>query len=209
MRGAQLAVPFQETFDSAMSKYAPERWHSMPSKELTAIIYREMRRMDAEAIFGKDQTQNMQVASKVMIVEDDIMMADMCEGMLIHVGYKVCGIARTVGEALALATREEPDLALIDVRLDGEFGTDIVPQLRGLSRLGILYSTGSPTTAMLNGVEGDACLAKPYEAADLVRALEIVSEMVTAGTASPPFPRNFQVLPSAFTTERERERRAP
>lgn len=145
---------------------------------------------------------------KVMIVEDDLLMADMYEEMLIRVGYLVCGIARTVDEALTLARREKPDLALIDVRLDGELGTDIIPRLQGLTRLGVLYSTGNATKVLVIGVEGDACLSKPYSSADLKRSLEIVSEMVAVGTASPPFPKNFQVLPSAFTMGRGLERRA-
>jgi hypothetical protein len=55
---------------------------------------------------------------------------------------------------------------------------------------------------MLSGAEGDACLAKPYRFADLVRGLEIVAGIVATGTASPPFPVGFNVLPSAPTARR-------
>jgi DNA-binding response OmpR family regulator len=132
---------------------------------------------------------------KVLIVEDELMIADMIEETLVDHGYEVCGIARTVTEAVALGRRHDPDLAVIDLRLaDGGLGTDIVAQLSPVGRLGVLYATGNISQIKLTAVNGDACLAKPYRSADLLRSLEIVAEIVATGTASPPFPRGFQVL---------------
>jgi DNA-binding response OmpR family regulator len=131
---------------------------------------------------------------KVLIAEDDLMIADMAEEVLVGHGYEVCGIARTVTEAVILGLRHRPDLALIDLRLaDGEFGTRIAAQLEDLD-LGILYATGNMAQVVLTAANGHACLAKPYRGADLLRGLQIVSEIVTTGTATPPFPRGFQVL---------------
>ena len=53
---------------------------------------------------------------RVLIAEDDLMIADMVEEILILHGYEVCGIARTVSEAVELGRRCEPDLAVIDLR---------------------------------------------------------------------------------------------
>jgi len=51
-------------------------------------------------------------------------------------------------------------------------------------------------------VYGDACLAKPYRSADLLRGLEIVAGIVTTGKAQPPFPRGFQLLhPAAIKSQ--------
>jgi DNA-binding response OmpR family regulator len=141
---------------------------------------------------------------KVLIAEDDLMIADMVESILVDGGYEVCGIARTVAEAVALAQRHKPDLAVIDVRLaHGGLGTDIWAQLGALGRPGVLYATGNFSTVMLTAADGQACLAKPYNVPDLLRSLEIVSEIVATGTASPPFPRGFQVLPAATGEPRE------
>jgi DNA-binding response OmpR family regulator len=63
---------------------------------------------------------------KVLIAEDDLMIADLAEEVLAEAGYEVCGIARTVAEAIALAQHHTPDLAVLDLRLaDGglESGT--------------------------------------------------------------------------------------
>jgi DNA-binding response OmpR family regulator len=132
---------------------------------------------------------------KILIVEDDLMIADMAEHILVKHGYDVCGIARTVGEAVALGTRHKPDLALIDMRLaDGGLGTDVAKQLAPFGRLGVLYASGNDAQVILTASEGDACLVKPYSYTDLLRALELVAEIVATNKASPPFPRTFHAL---------------
>jgi DNA-binding response OmpR family regulator len=137
---------------------------------------------------------------KVLIAEDELMIADMAEEILVKHGYEVCGIARTVAEAVALGRSHRPDLAVIDMRLaDGGLGTEVAAQLGPLGRLGILYASGNTSHIMLTAADGDACLAKPYRDADLLRGLQIVADIVATGTASPPFPYGFQVLPQTPT----------
>jgi DNA-binding response OmpR family regulator len=136
---------------------------------------------------------------KVLIAEDDFMIADMAEEVLVEHGYEVCGIARTVAEAVALGRRPKPDLAVIDQRLaDGGLGTEVAAQLGALGRIGVLYATGNVSHVMVNAAYGDACLSKPYRSDDLVRGLEIVADIVATGRVSPPFPHGFQVLPPAI-----------
>jgi CheY-like chemotaxis protein len=140
---------------------------------------------------------------KVLIAEDDLLIADMAEEVLVEGGFVVCGIARTVSEAVALGQLHKPDLALLDVRLaDGGLGTEIAAQLAVFGRIGVLYATGNALHAMQDANEGDACIVKPYGSVDLVRALEIVAEIVATGTASPPFPRGFELLPRSTITRR-------
>ena len=140
---------------------------------------------------------------KVLIAEDDLIIADMAEMVLVEHGYEVCGIARTVPEAVALGRHHKPDLAVFDQRLaDGGFGTEIAAQLGAPDGLGILYATGNTAHVMQNAVNGQGCLAKPYSPADLLRSLELVAEIVATGTASPPFPLGFQLLPLAATARR-------
>lgn len=139
----------------------------------------------------------------VLIAEDDLMIADMIEDALLAHGYAVCGIAPTVAEAVGLAMREKPDLAILDLRLaDGGIGTDIAAQLNDLNGLGILYATGNAANVRLTATDGHASISKPYTEASLLRALELVSELVATGQASPPFPQGFKVLAPAPDIER-------
>jgi DNA-binding response OmpR family regulator len=133
---------------------------------------------------------------KVLIVEDDLMIADAAGEFLSKCGYDVCGVARTVPMAISLGRQHEPDLAVIDLRLaDGGLGTEVAADLISRGRLGILYATANIASFMLNTADGDAYLVKPYTSADLLRGLEIVADVVATGRASPPFPPGFKMLP--------------
>jgi CheY-like chemotaxis protein len=135
---------------------------------------------------------------KVLIAEDDLMIADMSEDVLVENGYEVCGIGRTVEQAVTLGRHHKPDLAIIDMRMaDGGLGTEVAAQLADMERLGILYVTGNGSSCKLDNARGHACLSKPYRFADLLRSLEIVVELVVTGHASSPFPDGFGVLPWA------------
>jgi len=94
----------------------------------------------------------------VLVAEDDLMIADLIEESLVDAGYHVCGIARTVPDAVRLGKLHRPDLAIIDMKLaDGGLGTDIVPKLANGHRIGILYASGN-TNLIDDTAEGDAYL---------------------------------------------------
>jgi DNA-binding response OmpR family regulator len=132
---------------------------------------------------------------KVMIAEDDLAMADMLEDTLVEGGYDVCGIARTVEEGVELAAQHKPDLVVLDVWLaDGDQGTDIGAWLHCPGGPGILYATGNLGLIDLAKARGEACLVKPYKPMDILRALEIVEQIVSTGKALSPLPRGFYVL---------------
>ena len=134
----------------------------------------------------------------VLIVDDHLMIADMTEELLLQNGYEVCGIARTVDEAVALGKRHKPDFAILDLRLaDGGLGTEIAAQLTQLPKLGVLYVTGNISEFVLTADNGHACLTKPYRLPDLLQALEIVADLVQHNPPSRPSPRGFRILPSA------------
>lgn len=133
---------------------------------------------------------------KVLIAEDDLLIADMTEESLTQHGYEVCGIARTVDDAVALAHRHKPDLILLDLRLaGGGLGTEVAARLGKVAGLGILYATGNISQVVLSAADGHACLVKPYRPHDLMRGLELVTGLVAGESAVPPFPRGFQFLP--------------
>jgi DNA-binding response OmpR family regulator len=135
---------------------------------------------------------------KVLIVEDDLMIADMSEDLLASGGYDVCGIAPSVEEAVSLGLRHKPDLALIDYRLaDGGLGTAVATRLRAASRIGVLYATGN--SFAMGDAEGEACLAKPYRAEDLVRGMGIVADFLATGASATPFPHGFHLLSHPYS----------
>lgn len=131
---------------------------------------------------------------KVLIVEDDLMIADLLEQILADAGYEVCGVAGTMAEAIKISERRNPDLGVIDLSLpNGECGARIAAALRRRGRFGVLYATGSPGRPRLARAEGEGCIAKPYRACDLVAALRVVWERMSDRPLS-AFPRGFRLL---------------
>ena len=133
---------------------------------------------------------------KVLIAEDELIIADLLEETFIESGYDVCGIARTVDEAVQFGELHKPDLAVLDVRLARSgHGPDIARLLKSKGKFGVLYATGDDArNSALTLADGEGSISKPYRTQDLVRALVIVQEIVTAGTATPPFPPCFRLL---------------
>jgi DNA-binding response OmpR family regulator len=134
---------------------------------------------------------------RVLIAEDQLLIADLLEEILVESGYEVCGIARTVDEGVVLGQLHRPDLAVLDVRLaKGGRGPEIARRLNSRGKFGVLYATGDDArNSTLTLADGDASIAKPYRPEDLLRALAIVREIATGGTATKPFPPGFRLLP--------------
>ena len=132
---------------------------------------------------------------KVLIVEDDLLIADLLEANLVAAGYAVCGIACTVAEAVDLAERYDPDLAVVDFYLrDSDNGTVVAAALRRRGKFGVLYATASHADPLMSRAEGEGCLAKPYTTAALLAALDIVWEIACGRPAPSTLPRRFWLL---------------
>ncbi len=128
----------------------------------------------------------------IMVVDDDLMIADFLSEILVDAGYTVCGIARTVAQAVTLGNAQRPDLAVLDLRLaNGELGTDIVPQLA--HRAGILYATGNDSIP-LTRADGDVCLRKPFLGRDVLKALQVVQQIIAGGAVSARLPFGARML---------------
>jgi len=160
------------------------------------------RRYRAPAL--KAEEVGVSIKLKVLIAEDDFLIADMAEEFLVENGFDVCGIACTVEEAVALGKLHKPDLAMVDYRLaDGRFGTEVATLLLAMGKVGILYATGNYSTNALMDASGVAVIGKPYRAENLVLALDIVADIVTTGVTVRPFPRGFQLLKGASLWQAE------
>jgi DNA-binding NarL/FixJ family response regulator len=112
-----------------------------------------------------------------------------------------CLAARSGAEALALARRYDPDVALVDLFLAGESGAELSESLRAASpntRVLLISGAGrmSPAAARAAGASG--FVSKDWEARDVARAVRMVGEGLTIFA-----PKADQ--PSPLLTERERE----
>ena len=163
--------------------------------EMVVGIFRGLRQAAGDGFKWANLRLGEPQMSTVMIAEDELLIADMMAEVLADSGYDICGIARSVAEAIELGERCTPDLAIIDLHLaDGGIGSEIGARLRRGGKLSVLYITGSLGEAVLTADDGDACLHKPFRLADLAVAVTIVERIANAEAADLPMPRNLEML---------------
>ena len=103
---------------------------------------------------------------RVLIVEDEFLLASMLEAHLLRLGYAVPPIAATVDEALHALDQHEIHLAVIDINLAG---TASFPVVDGLKAGGIpfLVPTGYGQSGVPEQYRGYPIEQKPYRIAKL------------------------------------------
>ena len=125
---------------------------------------------------------------RVLVVEDDAIIAFSAAGVLEEAGHEVLGPALGVEHAMAIAREQKPDLALVDINLAG--GTEGVDLARRLQReLGVrsLFVSGQIAAARSNRDAALGLLKKPYDPASLAGAVP-AAEAVMQGRNPPPPP---------------------
>lgn len=107
---------------------------------------------------------------RVLVAEDEPLVAMLLEDVLLDAGATILGPAATVTEGLALAASSRPDLAVLDFNLSGE---TCLPLADALFAAGVpfLVATGYGGDSPLPRHAGVEVLQKPYEPSALLAAL--------------------------------------
>jgi len=112
---------------------------------------------------------------KVLILEDDVLVAWSLREVLTLTGYQVTGIAATVNDALCLAENTRPDLAVVDVRLagnrDGIEGAELLRQQFGIAVIFLTGEVDKATARRAAGIDPAGYLIKPVHGRELVEAI--------------------------------------
>jgi len=111
------------------------------------------------------------VGRRILVVEDEMMIAMLVEDMLAELGCSVVGPAHALDVALALARTETGlDAALLDVNLGGQPVFAVADALREKG-VPAIFSTGYGDAGLRDVDRGAPVLQKPFRAHDLARAL--------------------------------------
>ncbi|MCE7996356.1 MAG: response regulator [Roseivirga sp.] len=117
---------------------------------------------------------------KILIVEDDKMIADNLRQIVELLGYRALPEARSYDEALQLFDRHSPDLVTLDVQLKGEkTGIDMAHYIRTHGTVPFLFLTAQTGEGLMEkAVETNpsAYLTKPFTIAELKAVLDKVFE---------------------------------
>jgi DNA-directed RNA polymerase specialized sigma24 family protein len=107
------------------------------------------------------------LATDVLIIEDEPFIAADIEGLVENLGHRVFGIARTHREAIELAKAKRPGLILADIQLaDGSSGLDAVNELLKSVEVPVVFITAYPERFLTGERPEPAFLIpKPYQPA--------------------------------------------
>lgn len=106
-----------------------------------------------------------QVATDVLIIEDEPIIALDIETMVEELGHRVTGVARTHREAIALVGKKRPGLVLADIQLaDGSSGLDAVNEILGSIDVPVIFITAYPERLLTGDRPEPAFLiTKPFQ----------------------------------------------
>jgi CheY-like chemotaxis protein/DNA-directed RNA polymerase specialized sigma24 family protein len=147
---------------------AMERFDEKETALILGVSVEEVRALIDEA--GREIAD--QIATNVLIIEDEPLIAMDLEGIMEQLGHKVVGVARTHGEAIALAQGRKLGLILADIQLaDGSSGLEAVNELLRSVQAPVIFITAFPER-LLTGerAEPTYLITKPFQPS-LVSAL--------------------------------------
>jgi CheY-like chemotaxis protein len=134
------------------------------SLEEAAFIVDESPEDVERAILEAQKTIDSQLASKVLIIEDEPIIALDLENLVSELGHKVVAVAATKDDAVAKARSERPGLVLADINLgEGGSGIDAVSEILSSFDIPVIFITAYPEK-LLTGErpEPTYLIAKPF-----------------------------------------------
>lgn len=110
------------------------------------------------------------LSAKIMIIEDEAIIALHLKSLMVSMGNDVAAIVRTESEAIAAAAQVEPELILADVNLaDGSSGIDAVRHILGTMTVPVIFITAFPEKLLTgDGHEPAYVISKPFDPDNVV-----------------------------------------
>lgn len=120
-----------------------------------------------------DQKLRAVVSGRVLIIEDEPIVAMDLVNVVRNAGHVLTGVAPTNRRALELARDRTPDLILADVRLrSGDSGISAIREILRTGALPVIFVTGYPERVLTKeGIEPSLLVAKPFDPEFLERAI--------------------------------------
>jgi DNA-binding response OmpR family regulator len=107
---------------------------------------------------------------RILVVDDDYMVASECSTVLRKHGAQVLGPVPDIARARASLFSETPDCILLDINLKGDMAFDLARELvvRGIP---IIFTTGYDSSVLPVSPRGRSLLQKPVETRELIQVV--------------------------------------
>jgi CheY-like chemotaxis protein len=118
-------------------------------------------------------------ALRVLVVEDDALIAMLISELLVGMGHDVCATAATKAEAVISAAHCRPDLMIVDAGLGRESGVSAVEEILRAGPLAHVFVSGD--IERVRRRRPDAIVVrKPFRKAELARAVDLALAAASA-----------------------------
>lgn len=133
---------------------------------------------------------------RVLIVEDEALLAMELEGLVEDAGHQVVGWATSSRQAREMIDDIEADIAFVDVHLtDGPTGVQVAEYASAKKRSMVVFMTANPKRIPDNFAGAVGVIAKPYTMNGLLAALRYLEEGVRRPPPSSTRPVGFTLSP--------------
>lgn len=114
---------------------------------------------------------------KILIVEDDIMIAESVQDIIEMLGHEVIGVADSAETAIQLCNEKKPDLALLDIQIGGDIdGVDLAEIINENFNLPFIFTTAFADNETISRAKDKGpfgYLVKPYGLKEINAAIEV------------------------------------
>jgi response regulator NasT len=129
----------------------------------------------------------MTAKGRILVVDDDrLVLATVTHG-LAQAGYEVID-ADNGDDAILLARQRRPELALLDIRMEGKTGFDVAEYLRDVAHVPFMFLSAfadADTRAKVDALGALAYLVKPLDVGQIVPTVDHVFARLRGGPAAP------------------------
>jgi DNA-binding response OmpR family regulator len=108
--------------------------------------------------------------ARILIVEDEALIAELLAMYVEELGHEVVGPAATIDQALSILTNDRPQLAILDCALGHQESTPVAEYL-AKENLPFAFATGRGADALPAAFKTRPMIAKPYIFEDVERVL--------------------------------------
>lgn len=125
-------------------------------------------------------TSSVSSKPRALIVEDEILIAEELRERLSVLGFAVIAAVDSADEAVAIATKERPDVVLMDIRLKGKKdGVQATEEIHHQVDVPVVYLTAHSdrlTVDRARGTQYDGFILKPFRERELQSTIEIAMQ---------------------------------
>ena len=113
--------------------------------------------------------------ARVLVVEDEMMVAIYVEDLLTELGYEVVAVATGFDQALAMARDAQVDFAVLDINLNGDLSFPIADALRERG-IPFLFASGYGSKGLNDNHRNAVRIQKPFRSRELAQAISRIAQ---------------------------------